>query len=84
MSDCFCWELGAWQGEQSIGSAISTVSAGRMDKAENMSVTGTLILVEAASSHGQLVDSVSCLRAVEGRRMVETCGSRRNVMSGAQ
>ena len=44
-----------------------------IERAENISVrVGTDKLVEAAGSHGQLVDGVSCLSAVEGRRMEDT------------
>ena len=64
------WDIGAWQGEQSI---VSGVSSWIIERAENISVGfGTDDLVEAAGSHGQLVDGVSCLRAVEGRRMEDT------------
>ena len=54
--------MGAWQGEQSMGSGSAIVSAGIRDKAENILVVSrTCDLIEAASSHGHLVGGVSCL-----------------------
>ena len=79
---CSCSEpVGNWL---CTGSGSTRGISGSTVIAENISERiGTYNWCDAASSQGQLVDGVKALRACDGRRIGETCGSTTKATNGA-